>query len=214
VGRVAALLAGEIDAPLSAIEASLRQLRQAAGTSDRVDRATERIADQIDQLNRSIRDLRRIAQPRAMSLSRVALIPSLRQAASPIAERPDLDGVEIVIGGEPLVVSGDARLLHDAFQNLLLNAGEAVRAAADSGTVRVNVSRLGEDCLVEFSDSGPGIDPDDRGNVFRPFFTTREDHAGLGLAIVRRAVEAHGGEVEIGGSDLGGARVRVTLPLD
>jgi signal transduction histidine kinase len=76
----------------------------------------------------------------------------------------------------------------------------------------VRVRRDGDGALVEFQDTGPGIDPEALKHVFEPFFTTKASGTGLGLAIVRQAAETHGGTVEVESSPGRGALFRVRLP--
>jgi signal transduction histidine kinase len=102
-------------------------------------------------------------------------------------------------------------MLQDVFLNLFLNAAQAMKG---EGTIRVAV-RVGADAAqVDIEDNGPGIPPDVRDRLFEPFFTTRHRGTGLGLPIVKRDVEAHGGEVAITHPEEGGTRVTVSLPLE
>jgi len=67
---------------------------------------------------------------------------------------------------------------------------------------------------MEVSDDGPGLSPEARAHLFEPFFTTKPNGTGLGLPTSRRFVEAHGGAIDVGTSELGGALFRVRLPLE
>ena len=103
---------------------------------------------------------------------------------------------------------------------MILNA---VQFSGPQGTVRISVEhRYGEDptpgtnvsqpVRLSVQDSGPGIPPEDVGRIFTPFFTTRKGGSGLGLAVVHRAVEAHGGAVYVEEVPTGGTRFVVLLP--
>jgi signal transduction histidine kinase len=76
----------------------------------------------------------------------------------------------------------------------------------------VTIVREPDSARVHVDDAGPGIDPDVRERLFEPFFTTRHQGTGLGLPIVKRDVEAHGGQVSIAEAPGGGTRVTVSLP--
>jgi signal transduction histidine kinase len=108
----------------------------------------------------------------------------------------------------------DERMMRQAFLNLALNA---VQAMPQGGTLRVAARRDPEHpgAIVEFSDTGPGIPPELRESLFKPFFTTKATGTGLGLAIVQRTLDAHSGRITIesplGG---GGTTFRLVLPLD
>lgn len=107
-------------------------------------------------------------------------------------------------------VHGHPDALGRAFANLLLNAGDAV--PAEGGSVRVALAADGEWVEVRIADSGPGIPPAHRERIWEADFTTKSKGTGLGLALVRQTVLAHGGEVSAANGLAGGAEFRVRLP--
>ncbi len=111
-------------------------------------------------------------------------------------------------------VAGHATLITAAIRNLLSNAFKFTRAGQ---RIRVAVASTGDRCTVVVEDAGPGIPPPDRERVFDPFFRGGEargsfDGVGLGLPILRRLARAHGGDVRLDESVLGGARFELSLP--
>jgi signal transduction histidine kinase len=136
---------------------------------------------------------------------------------SAIAAAPSRNGVRINAAAvEPVQLYGDGDLLEQTFSNLLQNA---VRHAGSS--VRVSGGEAdGGVAVVAVEDDGPGVPPDRRADIFERFVRldeARDRHdggLGLGLAIVTEIVRAHGGSVTVDGSDLGGARFVVRLPID
>ena len=100
-------------------------------------------------------------------------------------------------------------LVYQMVANLVVNAGEAT---AGGGQVSVRVVGDAATVRLEVHDDGPGIPEDRRDDVLEPFFTTKAEGTGLGLLSVRTCARLHGGTVEIGTSELGGARVMVRLP--
>jgi two-component system sensor histidine kinase PilS (NtrC family) len=147
----------------------------------------------------------------------------VRQAVSLVKQHPDC-GAEITIEEEGLedrlILPGDADLLHRLVFNLILNA---VQFSGPRGTVHISVeNRSGQGPLpgttvsqpvcLSVQDSGPGIPTEDVGRIFAPFYTTRKGGSGLGLAVVHRAVEAHGGAVYVEDVPAGGTRFVVLLP--
>lgn len=109
------------------------------------------------------------------------------------------------------ILAGDRHRLDQVFTNLLQNA---IDAAGRNGKIRCAIScKPGSAlCQIDLEDNGPGI-PSDRGNrIFEPFFTTKTKGTGLGLAITKRIIDAHQGQIAVGKSDLGGARITVILP--
>lgn len=108
------------------------------------------------------------------------------------------------------VVDGDEGQLHQVALNLVTNALQAVD---DGERIRVRLAVEDGRALIEVRDSGPGVDPDDRGRVFEPFFTKRSGGTGLGLFVSYGIVERHGGRIEVDEAPEGGARFSVRLPL-
>ena len=108
-------------------------------------------------------------------------------------------------------VHGHHDALSRAFANLLLNAGEVV-AAAGGGGVRVELREAGGEVEVRVLDDGPGIRPEHVERVWEPDFTTKSRGTGLGLALVRQTVQAHGGRVWARNRPDGGAEFGVALP--
>jgi signal transduction histidine kinase len=99
--------------------------------------------------------------------------------------------------------------LHQVLVNLLVNAVEAV---APGGRVGVRARVAGGQVAIEVHDDGPGVPEALRERVFDPFFTTRAEGTGLGLAVCARVVAAHGGDIQVGVGPWGGALFTVTLP--
>jgi len=126
------------------------------------------------------------------------------------------NGLELssVLGApDAAIVLGEAGALHQVWVNLIDNALQAA-APGGKGRVRVEVTRVNGDAIVEVSDNGPGIAPRNLKRIFDPFFTTKDVGSGTGLrlAIVREIVEKHGGKITVD-SQLGqGARFTVKLP--
>jgi signal transduction histidine kinase len=141
------------------------------------------------------------------------LEPILREAVEVVGPAAAQAGVERVIEIDPVLpeVVADAELLRQAFLNLSVNAIQAMQERG-GGKLTVRARPDAGGVLVEFGDTGPGMDGETAGRVFEPFFTTKASGTGLGLAIVRQAAEAHGGTVEVETAPGAGARFRVRLP--
>jgi signal transduction histidine kinase len=107
-------------------------------------------------------------------------------------------------------VRGDAQRLQQLIMNLVLNS---VQAMPEGGVLRVRLQEEDGAACLRFEDTGPGIPAGLRERVFEPFFTTREKGSGLGLTVVRRIVEQHGGSIALGAAETGGTRVDIRLPL-
>lgn len=112
----------------------------------------------------------------------------------------------------PMNVLVDQQHLQQALVALVSNA---IEATPRGGQVHViaETDMPGDSWAIHVDDSGPGIEETIIGRVFEPYFTTKKDGTGLGLAMVRNVVRAHGGEIQLGTSGLGGARFSVTIPI-
>jgi signal transduction histidine kinase len=110
-------------------------------------------------------------------------------------------------------IRGDRIQLQQVLVNLLVNAGQAMSGQPGSRTVKLRASAVdGEHLAITVQDSGPGIRPDDMPRLFDPFFTTKHGGMGMGLAICRTTVEAHGGQLSAESTPGAGATFRLTLP--
>jgi signal transduction histidine kinase len=107
-------------------------------------------------------------------------------------------------------VTVDPSLMRQVFLNIIRNADEA---CGEEGQLVIMTQRENGWVRVCFADNGPGIARELKGNVLKPFFSTKDSGIGLGLAIVNRIIESHGGRVEITNVPPGGARVSVLLPI-
>jgi PAS domain S-box-containing protein len=179
--------------------------------------------EQSDRLLDLINDLLDLTSLRSddleLDMGRVSVSTLVHQATEgiePLAEEKDLS-LEIAIPGEIPHLWADEQKVYQVLQNLLANA---VKFTPDGGEITLTAEMADSDA-VRFcvSDTGVGIAPEDQERIFDPFYqvenvqTRKVGGTGLGLPIVKRIVEAHGGEIEIE-SELGvGSTFRVTLPV-
>ncbi|NUP08673.1 MAG: HAMP domain-containing histidine kinase [Polyangiaceae bacterium] len=208
MGQVAAGLAHELNNPLGVIVGYAKLLRMRDQGDPEALSVIEQEARLASDIVQSLLDLTR---PQSLRVDDVDLGVVVRECVSRIGQREKLAGIhwgDARIDGDP-VVRGDEARLRQVVVNLLSNAADA---ALPDGRVALAVEAEGERVRVVVDDSGKGISESDRGKVMEPFFTTKADGVGLGLAIVRAIIDAHHGSVELGDSPLGGARVVVTLP--
>jgi two-component system sensor histidine kinase PilS (NtrC family) len=227
-GELAANIAHEIRNPLAAISGSLELLRSGRGGDAEPQRRLMEIAlREIERLDHLIADFLDYARPAGAEPAAVALAPVVEDVLKMFeASRPPGVRVRSEVPGE-CVVRADPRQIRQALWNLILNAAQAmpgggelrIRAAslADPpqglGAQRRNgPSEGGRSVEIAISDTGVGIAPEVLERVFAPFFTTKRDGSGLGLATVHRIVENHGGSVTLASRPGEGTTVRVRLP--
>jgi signal transduction histidine kinase len=125
------------------------------------------------------------------------------------ADRSRVEIVEEYAQDAPEVL-GDPEQLKQVFVNLISNAVQAM--SDEGGTLTVSVGFEEDFVFARFSDSGPGIAPDAVSKVFDPFYSTRDDGTGLGLTIVHRIVDEHGGHIEVTSDPGTGTAFTVHLP--
>ncbi len=206
VAELSASLAHEIKNPLASIRSAVEQL-----TGEGVDAEDKEILERLvvresDRLSRLLAEFIDFARVRVRDAASVRLAQVVSHAVDLVRAHPDASGrvirVSLPEGGGP-VVRGDEDLLHRAVANLVLNgaqwAGEGgeVEVALDTVQSDVLAPEMGISELVRLrvTDTGPGIPAGDVDHVFSPFFTSRPGGTGLGLALVQRAVDVHGGAV-------------------
>ena len=151
------------------------------------------------------------ARPERLTLQTLALELVVTRAVADV----DPDRVAVSVRGAFGHVEGDEVLLRQAFANLVRNALEACQRAGVTPAVRVEGRVNAAEGLVEItvSDNGPGLPPADRDRLFQPFFTTRSDGTGLGLALVQKFIVTHNGQVRADDGAAGGAVFTIHLPL-
>jgi signal transduction histidine kinase len=211
VGQLAATMAHEIRNPLASISGSIELLR--GGTQDGDDRKLmDIVLREVGRLNGLIGDLLAFARPPQPTRARVDLAAPIRDALAVFAnERGEQIKVEAAVAS-PVWAEADATQVQQLVWNLLKNASEAM---ASGGVVRVTLRAersAAATAVLSVADQGKGIPADLRERIFEPFFTTKTHGTGLGLAMVQRIAQDHGGTVEVVSSGEGGATFEVRLP--
>lgn len=222
IAGLSASLAHEIKNPLASIRSAVEQLSRSKLECE--DRAIlERLVlTESDRLSRLLSEFLEYSVLNIGTREVVDLAEVVEGCSALMHQHPDLEGVELVcsVGGGPIEVSGDADLLHRALFNLIHNG---VHFAGPGGRVEVLVeaqpgranprgTTIQNPVRLRVRDTGPGVDPDLIDRIFDPFFTTREGGSGLGLAVVHRAVEVHGGAIFVDRAPGGGAQFDIYLP--
>jgi signal transduction histidine kinase len=208
-GQLVGSIGHDLRNPLGVIETSLYILRGRAGSDPRTAKHLDRIGEQLQVANGIITNLLDMIRNRPLQKERVALGEVLSGAASSV-KRPE--GVRLALEGLEALppVDGDPVQLRQVFVNLVENA---VYAASPAGDVAIRAAAAGSGAVeVHVEDSGPGVDETTLRRLFEPLITTKERGIGLGLALVKRIAERHGGTVSYAARPEGGARFTVRLP--
>jgi len=129
------------------------------------------------------------------------------------AQDPVAAGLRVERALSPAPAHCDPDQLRQVIWNLLANAAQAIRESGQGGTVRVSCGPAPDGgSALSVADDGPGIPPAERARIFTPFFTTKPSGTGLGLAVVQRIVDGHGGSIAVDPAPGQGARFTVRLP--
>jgi signal transduction histidine kinase len=215
VGNLAAAVAHEIRNPLSAVSMGLQRLRAEFDPVEREEyrRMVDLVQGEVRRLNAIVEEFLSLARPIRLSPGPVPvadLLGEIRQLIEPQARAAGI-AVEQEIPAALGDVAADRDRLKQVLLNLVLNAIEAMPAG---GRLTLGAAISGPALVLTVADTGSGIAPELLPRVFEPYVTTKTKGLGLGLAIARRIVEAHGGRIEAEGRAGQGTRFRITLPRD
>jgi PAS domain S-box-containing protein len=213
VGSLAAGLAHEIGTPLNVISATAEYLLPDAQEEPRA-RLKEIVAE-TERISRLVRELLSFARGGSTGRTDVALAAALERVISLLRITLDRKRVRVDVDVPDSLppVYADPDGLHQVLLNLIVNASQAVKDGGRIGvrarTVEVDGDRM---VAIEIHDDGPGVPAALRERILDPFFTTRAEGTGLGLAVCARIVSDHGGDLRVGEGPLGGASFVVQLP--
>ncbi|MDE9448930.1 PAS domain-containing sensor histidine kinase [Aliiroseovarius sp. Z3] len=231
-GDVARRIAHEIKNPLTPIQLSAERIKRKFSKVDGID--VEALEQYTDVIVRQTNDLRRIVD----EFSKFARMPEPERRATDIVtlvrdavllQQAGQEGVTInadLLDG-PINVEIDATMIGQALTNLIKNAGEAIETLQENGApqghfpeIRVGMHDVAGGVEVTIADNGIGL-PEDRSRLFEPYVTTREKGTGLGLPIVKKIIEEHGGRLTLEDAPAFhresahfGALARIYLPHD
>lgn len=212
LGQLTAGLAHELRNPLSTIRTSAEMLSKTVPADNEVARELAGyIGSEVDRTNSLISRFLEFARPLHLRLEAADVTACLDRAiAQAQGQTPPLE-VAIFKNYSPDVrpFLFDAELMERVFYNLVLNAAQA---SPKRGTVTVKTRPVGDDVEISVIDRGSGIEPKDRENIFNPFFTTKPGGVGLGLAIVSKIVDDHGGHIVVESRPGEGSVFLVYLP--
>ncbi|HEV8399865.1 MAG TPA: HAMP domain-containing sensor histidine kinase [Gemmatimonadales bacterium] len=210
--EVARRVAHEIKNPLTSMRIAVDQMRRTVGTTEgRTETAVQVLeaeTDRLERLAREFADFGRLPEGPQSEVDLVELLEELGRTGVP-------DGVQVTVHANGTaaphrsIIKGHYDPLRRAFANLLRNAAEAMKG---QGAIDVTVTSDGSGIAVTIADHGPGIPDNLRQRVFEPYFTTKSDGTGLGLALVRQTLEAHRGTIALTDTPGGGATFAIVFP--
>jgi signal transduction histidine kinase len=213
LGQLTAGLAHELRNPLGTMRASAEMLLKQTKSEDDITRELAGfIASEVDRTNSLITRFLEFARPMHLRLQPASVGEVIDRAVTELDRHNPPYDVAVFKNYSPDLqpVAMDAELMQRVFYNLLLNAAQAT---APGGAITVKTRQTDRTAEVAIIDRGSGIEQEHLENIFNPFFTTKADGVGLGLAIVSKIVDEHGGQITVDSEKGSGSVFRVFLPI-
>jgi two-component system, NtrC family, sensor histidine kinase PilS len=210
VGRMAANIAHEIRNPLASLTGAIEVLTSPLTADDARERLSQIVAHESERLNHIIKNFLEYARPAPLSIATFDVAAAAEEVLLLLEHRTSSGSLKVIREFVPSIPwAVDAQQFRQILWNLCLNAVEAM---PEGGELRVSVSVRGATLEVAVSDTGDGIAAADVSHVFEPFFSTKPEGTGLGLALVHRIVQDHGGEIDVRSAPGLGTTFTLTLP--
>jgi signal transduction histidine kinase len=189
----AAGLAHETRNPLNLIRGQAQLIARLPDASPDVREKSKIILDETDKVTAQLTEFINYSRPREVRRTKVALAAASREIVRTLGYDIEEKKLRVEVAGEDLSVEADEQSLRQLLFNLLINATQAV---GEGGQIRVEVRRANAtEAVLEVRDDGHGVPPENRAEIFKPYFTTHQKGTGLGLAVVQQIVHAHGWEI-------------------
>lgn len=214
LGELSAGLAHEIKNPLAGIKGAIDVIRDSIPASDIHREILGDVLHEVNRIDKIVRDLLNYAKPKPPCHSEIQLAEIAQRIVAMVEKSATNDALVIRLHKftEIPTFTGDETQLEQVLLNLLLNAQKAMPAGGHVDVTLWHNPAQRAICF-EVRDDGPGIPEEIRKKLFQPFFTTRTDGTGLGLATCLKNVQYHGGSIEVQSEVGRGTRFVVTIPL-
>jgi two-component system sporulation sensor kinase A len=214
IGELSAGLAHEIKNPLAGIKGAIEIIREGLSEENSHRGILGEVLSEVSRIDRIVINLLSYAKPKKPDFVKVELGSLIQNVISFLRNLADSKRISLSFAGprEVPLLDADENDLKQLFLNLILNSVEAL---PEGGAVTVKLEVIPDSRLkIEVSDNGPGIPTENLGQIFRPFFTTKAEGTGLGLATCNRIVTDYGGKIQVR-SELGhGTAFLIDLPLN
>lgn len=217
IGQVFAGLAHESRNALQRSQACLEMIARRVKDRPEVLNLIDRLQHAQNHLHQLYEEVRNYSAPIRLQVARVNLGELLAETWEHLAHPREGRDAQLVqsADGVDLQCCADRQRIEQVFRNILENS---LNACTDPVIIKAEWSESAVDSRralrLAVRDNGPGLSPDAREKIFEPFFTTKTQGTGLGMAIVQRIVEAHGGRIAVGADHNAGAEILVTLPRE
>lgn len=217
-GTATSRIIHNIKSPLSGIR-MMAELAESEPSAPQRTEQLSRIVSTVDRVNVWLKRLLDLTRPEQLNRVRVNPAEWLEEALASLADRAGASGIDLEIDGQraPEAVSIDPAQLEQAIVALVSNA---IEVTPSGGTIRVNAWSENGTAVpgtwgIDVADGGPGVPPEVQGNLFQPYFTTKSQGNGIGLAMVQKVAKDHGGDAWLRDAGVGrGAVFAVSLPIE
>ncbi|MFO7983719.1 MAG: ATP-binding protein [Desulfuromonadales bacterium] len=211
LGRMAAGIAHEIRNPLGTLRGFAQYFSRSAKSDPKAEEYSEMMVEEVDRLDRTVSALLQFARPREPEWKDVDMGELLKRSAAFL--KPDIENRQVEfhldLPEEPIRTSADPDLLMQVLLNLLQNS---LAAVSENDLIELGLKEKEEHIRIRVRDTGKGMTSEERAQMFDPFFTTRKDGTGLGLAVVQQIVEQHNGRIEVESEKGRGTCIDLILP--
>jgi len=209
LGTLASAIGHELRNPLGIIQNAARALEQRADDPERVRRLADTVSAEAQRATKVITDVLDFVRVRAPRRHPVG-IPGMVSETLYRVGVPESIRVECDLSPDLPLVLLDGQQMAQVLENLIRNAAEAM---PEGGSIRVEARAIDGHLEFRVADDGPGVLPQDVTRIFEPLFTTKKSGTGIGLAISKRLVEAHGGAIRVETVPGLGTTFTISLPL-
>ena len=210
-GRLVRTLAHEVRNPLSNIQMSVEQLESMASKGDETV-FLEIINRNSKRINALITELLNSSRPSEMTYQAVSIQSILNATLQVALDRMTLKQIksEVNYPEQDCIINADIEKLQIAFLNIIINATEAI--TSDNGLIRIVLSAKSQLYIIEIKDNGCGINPENLSKLFEPYFTSKRNGMGLGLASTLNIIQSHQGMVDVKSQVNNGTSFIITFP--
>ncbi|HVN80414.1 MAG TPA: PAS domain S-box protein [Terriglobia bacterium] len=212
IGELSAGLAHEIKNPLAGIKGAIEIIREGVPEDNPHRVILGEVLSEGSRIDRIVMSLLSYAKPKKLDFVKIELGNLIRNVMSFLRNLADGKRISLRFVGPQEVpwLNADENEIKQLFLNLILNSIEAL---PEGGEVVVHLAVVPENRIrIEVSDNGPGIPPENLSRIFRPFFTTKTEGTGLGLATCKQIVAQYGGDIQVQSEEGKGTRFTIELP--
>lgn len=190
----AAGLAHETRNPLNLIRGIAQMISQQKNAPADIRERSGAIIEEADRVTAQLNEFISFSKPREVQLGPVSFTRIAGDVARALTLDTEEKEIRIKVPEEELTIEADDQMVRQVLFNLVMNA---VQAVDDSGQIEIALLPVdGDQVIIEVRDDGPGVSPENRTEIFKPYFTMHQNGTGLGLSVVQQIVSAHGWEIE------------------